>query len=596
MASWSDIVSKDFNSFQQQFNRQMKAVLSKLNYSNLGIIGGANQVLGVNSAGTLLEYKTVAGTENEIEITHSTGGITLSVPNASNWDTAYTRSHIHSNLSTLEYINQSLATTAVPTFAGGIIPYIKPASDSTTAFIVKNAAGTSNVFVVDTVNNGIGINSTPKSTNTLDVYGRYVVIGGNNTASPTSRTDNTNKIAVLGCPIYDIDEEEMVIFVANATSTANAMNFGGSSGSHNAVTAINFYTAPITNMTTGMSRGQINGNGVWLLFGNTHIGSSADPSTRFEVTETSTFQCCFHNGTTGAVTSETVDISDAGTNDVTCPPVVGANDVIYFGTEYKFETLEITVGTAGVYTATLVWEYWTGSAWSTLTVTDGTNYFKNAGTNNVTWTAPSNWARTSVVSAASGTYQYKYWVRCRVSAFTSVTTPPLLSYAYINVNDGYSATISSDPTYNGFLKIARHNYYKILAAIASTGATVTDAAIWEFDYAAGTHPALDSAAGAFDAFVKHNEAGTLVYSPILYDKEVFPGDINLASGKVFKINEVQVLGAGETGWVTSSGTAVKDNSGWDADTITATDANVQALGKAIKGIIDALLEHGILTA
>lgn len=44
--------------------------------------GTANQALGMNAAGTAYEHKTVAGTANEITVTHGVGTITASLPSA----------------------------------------------------------------------------------------------------------------------------------------------------------------------------------------------------------------------------------------------------------------------------------------------------------------------------------------------------------------------------------------------------------------------------------------------------------------------------------------------------------------------------------
>jgi hypothetical protein len=54
--------------------------------------GTSNQILGVNSAGTSDEYKTLSGTTNEITVTNGVGTITLATP-------------------------QAIATTSSPTFA-----------------------------------------------------------------------------------------------------------------------------------------------------------------------------------------------------------------------------------------------------------------------------------------------------------------------------------------------------------------------------------------------------------------------------------------------------------------------------------------------
>lgn len=55
---------------------------------------------------------------------------------------------------------QDIHTAATPTFGGLIAPWLRPASDSTTALQLRNAAGTA-VLTVDTTNSKIGIGNTP---------------------------------------------------------------------------------------------------------------------------------------------------------------------------------------------------------------------------------------------------------------------------------------------------------------------------------------------------------------------------------------------------------------------------------------------------
>jgi len=45
-----------------------------------------------------------------------------------------------------------------------------------------------------------------------------------------------------------------------------------------------------------------------------------------------------------------------------------------------------------------------------------------------------------------------------------------------------------------------------------------------------------------------------------------------------------------------AGTAATDNSGINADTIASSDANLRLVAKAVKGVIDALIARGILSA
>jgi hypothetical protein len=106
-------------------------------------------------------------------------------------------------------------------------------------------------------------------------------------------------------------------------------------------------------------------------------------------------------------------------------------DRTYFGHSVKFTSLTFDLGTLGT-SATYVWEYWNGSAWATLTVTDGTSSFTANGS--VTWTAPSGWATTSV----NGTTLY--WVRVRFTGSAPGTNPLVNSVTYLGWLEYYSAS------------------------------------------------------------------------------------------------------------------------------------------------------------
>ena len=77
----------------------------------------------------------------------------------------------------------------------------------------------------------------------------------------------------------------------------------------------------------------------------------------------------------GVFMDYTTAFNNTGTNDVPLIPAVEeVNDAFYFGSANKFSGLKLDIDTAGVGN-TIVWEYWDGSAWSSLTVTDLTSGF-----------------------------------------------------------------------------------------------------------------------------------------------------------------------------------------------------------------------------
>lgn len=119
-------------------------------------------------------------------------------------------------------------------------------------------------------------------------------------------------------------------------------------------------------------------------------------------------------------TSETGEANNATVDDMTlCPIPAAANDRAYWGSTRKFDVIVLTVSTAGAGTYTLSWEYWDGTAWSALVVTDATGNFKVAGTEQlITFQAPNDWATTTV-----NTQGPFYYVRSETDAGTQTTQP-----------------------------------------------------------------------------------------------------------------------------------------------------------------------------
>jgi hypothetical protein len=86
-------------------------------------------------------------------------------------------------------------------------------------------------------------------------------------------------------------------------------------------------------------------------------------------------------------------------------------------------------------TATIAVKYWNGSAWATVpniydttnaTVTDGTASFKRTGSRYIQWQVPGDWTAYDI--AGSPTSQY--WVRWRITNFTSLATAPNLQQGW----------------------------------------------------------------------------------------------------------------------------------------------------------------------
>jgi hypothetical protein len=131
-----------------------------------------------------------------------------------------------------------------------------------------------------------------------------------------------------------------------------------------------------------------------------------------------------------AYTNQTTESNNATANDMTLLPAAPAvNDAYYFGHDYQFTRLWINIGTAGAGTWTIIWEYWNGSAWTALSnVRDDSSGFKpsSTGWKMVQFSIPTNWATYAVNGVTT------YWIRARVSAYTSITVRPLGTQARIS--------------------------------------------------------------------------------------------------------------------------------------------------------------------
>ena len=130
----------------------------------------------------------------------------------------------------------------------------------------------------------------------------------------------------------------------------------------------------------------------------------------------------------GAQTDETVQANNATPNDMTLLPAIPAvNDAYYFGHSALWDWLRVNIGTAGAGVWAITWEYWNGTIWTGLPdISDGTSHFGNPGNSEVTFTRPGDWAVTSV-----GGIGGLYWIRARISSYTSIVTQPLGSQAWI---------------------------------------------------------------------------------------------------------------------------------------------------------------------
>jgi hypothetical protein len=147
----------------------------------------------------------------------------------------------------------------------------------------------------------------------------------------------------------------------------------------------------------------------------------------------------------GVFTDETTDFNDVGAADVLIFPATPvAADACYFGHIAKFTELTVLVSTAST-TGTIVWEYWNGASWATLTLTSQHTNFSRVGLRVFKFDVPGSWATTTVNS--QGPY---FYIRARLSV--AGTTVVATSGSMFGPADGSALLWSSviDVTHASF--------------------------------------------------------------------------------------------------------------------------------------------------
>lgn len=109
----------------------------------------------------------------------------------------------------------------------------------------------------------------------------------------------------------------------------------------------------------------------------------------------------------------------------------------YLGKSTTFQNVSVTLKTFTTGAGTIVAEYWNGSAWTAISITDSTSGFQNNGT--LLFTLPGDWAQVAVNS------QTYYWLRLHFSA-TPSTVPGVYSIRpaanqEMSIYSGFSDTV-----------------------------------------------------------------------------------------------------------------------------------------------------------
>lgn len=158
----------------------------------------------------------------------------------------------------------------------------------------------------------------------------------------------------------------------------------------------------------------------------------------------------FYDNSAGTYTDLTAALTDRNTGTTTGSSLneMQAADFLYFGCDARYRGLSVDVAnTNSLGTATAAVTYWNGSAWTTATPTDGTLSTRTLAQDGlITWTVPTDWARTTVNSEPTSLF----WVRYAVSANltdTSVSIAEVVTLANLTISNDSSDTEGFDRIY-----------------------------------------------------------------------------------------------------------------------------------------------------
>lgn len=158
----------------------------------------------------------------------------------------------------------------------------------------------------------------------------------------------------------------------------------------------------------------------------------------------------FYDASATSYTDLTGVLTDRNTSTTTGSSMneMQTADFLYVGCASRYRGISVDVAnTNSLGTATLPTTYYNGSAWTTITPTDGTFSTMTLTQDGlITWTVPTDWVKTTVNSEP----QSLYWTRYAVSAAladTTVSIAELVTLANLTLNSGNTDAEGFDRIY-----------------------------------------------------------------------------------------------------------------------------------------------------
>jgi len=180
----------------------------------------------------------------------------------------------------------------------------------------------------------------------------------------------------------------------------------------------------------------------------------------------------YDTNTTGIVMTGTIPSNDGTYFGISAAPDGGTPVILDNGG--PFDNIVIKINKVAVGTGyTAVWQYWDGSAWSSiLGIVDRTDDFRNLGKNSISWRPPTDWVAVALDTSLSGPEGsgaagvpdfLGYWIRLKITGGTiipadraqmQIPLPFTVTWPYVDI--ALSGDIGGDLPGNG--KIIVKNY------------------------------------------------------------------------------------------------------------------------------------------
>ncbi len=164
-----------------------------------------------------------------------------------------------------------------------------------------------------------------------------------------------------------------------------------------------------------------------------------------------------------------------------------ATQYCFIGSDQPFNKVSFTVTVANIIVSTMTAQYWNGSAWTTVAITDGTKVVNTTlgVTGDVTFTQPSDWQHSATTTTPTGPAVDLYWLKIMVSAALTVTA----AQSVITVGRGLSVNLSSYSTIQelvDYLDAQPHYESYVATAEPATDLSTELDACTATDFLAGT--------------------------------------------------------------------------------------------------------------